>query len=94
MSSLKTKTLITVPSEAIGQGIYDKFKDYCDIEFLNGAKIRAYHKKHGKLPDVLVAHRQSVVNCYDLLNGYYDLLINDEQHHLSDGMKMICNMWK
>lgn len=94
VSLLRTKTLITVPSEAIGQGIYDKFKDYCDIEFLNGAKIRAYYKKNGRLPDVLVVHRQSVVNCYDLLNGYYDLLINDEQHHLSDGMKMICNMWK
>lgn len=31
---------------------------------------------------------------WEQLNGEYDLLINDEQHHLSKGMLEIVNTWK
>lgn len=94
VSALSKKTLIVVPSDAIGQGIYDKLSPYVACEFWDGAKIRRCLKKWEQLPDVLISHRQSVVNMWEQLNGEYDLLINDEQHHLSKGMLQIVNTWK
>lgn len=89
----RCKTLITVPSDAIGQWIQDKLQKYCDARYLNWAKIRHAFEKM-QMPDVLITHRQSAVNCWDIINWSYDLMLNDEQHHLSDWMKMLCNTWK
>lgn len=91
INATKYNTLIIVPSEAIGLGIQEKLSQYCDAQYLNGAKIR---KVYPNLPDVLITHRQSAVNTRALINWHYKMLLNDEQHHLSDGMKMICNTWK
>jgi hypothetical protein len=33
---MKRKTLIIVPSEAIGQGMYDKISPYAETKFTNG----------------------------------------------------------
>lgn len=87
------RTLIVVPSEAIGLGIQEKLQPYCDARYLNWEKIRVAAKQLD-LPDVLITHRQSAVNCWDMINWSYDLMLNDEQHHLSDWMKMMCNTWK
>lgn len=87
------RTLIVVPSEAIGLGIQEKLQPYCDARYLDWSKIRAAAKS-SNLPDVLITHRQSAVNCWNLINWIYDLMLNDEQHHLSDWMKMMCNTWK
>lgn len=93
IEKFKCRTLITVPSDAIGIGIQEKLQQYCDARYLNWAKIRHAFDK-SDLPDILITHRQSWVNCRELINWYYDLMINDEQHHLSDGMKMMCNTRK
>ena len=93
VAAFKCPTLIVVPSEAIGLGIQEKLQPYCDAQYLDGAKIRKAFD-NSKLPDVLITHRQSAVNCWDLINWKYDLMLNDEQHHLSDGMKMMCNTWE
>jgi len=93
IEKFKCRTLITVPSDAIGIGIQEKLQQYCDAKYLNWAKIRHAFDKNN-LPDILITHRQSWVNCRELINWYYDLMINDEQHHLSDGMKMMCNTRK
>lgn len=93
VAAFKCPTLIVVPSEAIGLGIQEKLQPYCDAQYLDGAKIRKAWDKQ-QLPDVLITHRQSAVNCWDIINGKYDLMLNDEQHHLSDGMKMMCNTWE
>lgn len=93
IEKFKCRTLITVPSDAIGIGIQEKLQQYCDAKYLNWAKIRHAFDKNN-LPDILITHRQSWVNCRELINWYYDLMINDEQHHLSDWMKMMCNTWK
>jgi len=42
-------------------------KDYCDARYLDGNKIRKAVDKQ-QLPDVLITHRQSAVNCWDLIN--------------------------
>jgi len=93
VDKFKSRTLITVPSEAIWIWLEEKMKDYCDARYLDGNKIRKAVDKQ-QLPDVLITHRQSAVNCWDLINWSYDLMLNDEQHHLSDWMKMLCNTWK
>ena len=90
----KCKTIITAPSKAICAGIKNTFEPYFDVEVLTWTGIR---KRIGKnnLPDIIVCHRQTAVNCWDLINDWgYELLLNDEQHHLSDGMKYICNTFK
>lgn len=93
IDKFKCKTLITVPSDAIGQWLQEKLQKYCDARYLSWAKIRhAFDKQN--MPDVLITHRQSAVNCWDLINWSYDLMLNDEQHHLSDWMKMLCNTWE
>lgn len=86
----KVKTLITVPSKAIWVWLYDKISPYCDVKLMEWSEIR----KADKLPDVLICHRQSAVNCWDIINWQYDLMLNDEQHHLSDWMKFMCNTFK
>lgn len=93
IEKFKCKTLIVVPSDAIGQGIYEKLSPYCDAKYLSWAKIRHAFEKQ-QMPDVLITHRQSAVNCWDIINWSYDLMLNDEQHHLSDWMKMMCNTWE
>lgn len=93
VDKFKCKTLITVPSDAIGQGLQDKLEKYCDAKYLSWAKIRHAWEKQ-QLPDVLITHRQSAVNCWEIINWSYDLMLNDEQHHLSDWMKMLCNTWQ
>lgn len=90
----KCKTIITAPSKAICAGIKNTFEPYFDVEVLTWTGIR---KRIGQnnLPDIIVCHRQTAVNCWDLINDWgYELLLNDEQHHLSDGMKYICNTFK
>ncbi len=84
------RTLVIVPNKAIGEWRVDKLKDYCDCAFMDGNLFR----KENRFPDVLVMHRQSVVNCWEHINWYYDLMVIDEAHHLSDTMKMLCNTWK
>lgn len=93
VAKFKCKTLIVVPSEAIGVWLEDKLSPYCDAKYLNWDKIRKAFDKL-QMPDVLITHRQSAVNCWDMINWSYDLMLNDEQHHLSDWMKMMCNTWK
>ena len=93
IKKFKCRTLITVPSDAIGFGIQEKLQEYCDAKYLNWTKIRQAASKW-ELPDILVTHRQSAVNCWEIVNWAYDLMLNDEQHHLSDGMKMMCNTRK
>lgn len=93
INKFKCRTLITVPSDAIGVGIQEKLQQYCNAKYLNWAKIRQAAAKW-ELPDILVTHRQSAVNCWEIINWAYDLMLNDEQHHLSDGMKMMCNTRK
>ena len=84
------RTLVIVPNKTIWEWWYDKLKDYCDCKFMDWNQFR----KSEKLPDVLVMHRQSVVNCWNQINWQYDLLIDDEWHHLSDTKKMLVNTWK
>lgn len=36
IATMKRKTLIIVPSEAIGQGMYDKISPYAETKFTNG----------------------------------------------------------
>jgi len=93
VDAFKCPTLIVVPSEAIGLGIQEKLQPYCDAQYLDWSKIRKAFDKQ-KLPDVLITHRQSAVNCWDIINWKYDLMLNDEQHHLSEWMKMMCNTWE
>lgn len=91
IEKFKYRTLITVPSEAIWFWLQEKLEQYCNAKYMNWAMIR---KSKDNLPDVLITHRQSAVNCRDIINWYYDLMLNDEQHHLSDWMKMLCNTRK
>lgn len=93
IAKFKCKTLIVVPSDAIWRWIEEKLSPYCEAKYLDGSKIRKAFDKQ-EMPDVLITHRQSAVNCWDIINWSYDLMLNDEQHHLSDGMKMMCNTWK
>lgn len=93
IAKFKCPTLITVPTEAIWLGIQEKLQPYCDARYLNWDKIRKAWDKQ-QMPDILITHRQSWVNCREIINWRYDLMINDEQHHLSDGMKMMCNTRK
>lgn len=90
----KCKTIITAPSKAICAGIKNTFEPYFDVAVLDWTGVRKRFEKWN-LPDIIVCHRQTAVNCRDLINsGEYELLLNDEQHHLSDGMKYICNTFK
>lgn len=90
----KCKTIITAPSKAICAGIKNTFEPYFDVAVLDWKGVRKRFEQ-GNLPDIIVCHRQTAVNCWDIINNWeYELLLNDEQHHLSDGMKYICNTFK
>lgn len=94
INTLKTPTLIITPSQLICKSWLEKLQNMCDANIMTSAKIKKMLDKNEKLPDVLIVTRSSADNVYELINWYYDLLIIDEAHHISDTTKKIINMWK
>lgn len=89
----KTPTLIMAPTQLICEWWYDTLKAMCNVEYMVASQIKTA-AKDWTLPDVLIATRASITNVIDIINWYYDLLIFDEAHKLSENAKQIINKWE
>lgn len=94
INTLKTPTLVIAPSQLICKSWVEKLWKMWDAKVLTSAGIKKILSKSWKLPDILILTRSSADKIYEQINWFYDLLIIDEAHHVSDTMKKMVNMWK
>lgn len=90
----RQRTVIVVPNLSIWKWLYDKIQKYTSsCGFLTAEKVRKANDKKC-LPDILILHWLSFNNVYEIINGYYQVMICDEWHHLPNTRRDQYNKWK
>lgn len=85
----KWRTIIVVPSIAIANWLLEKLSTYSNSVFFAQWKEVAETDA-----DIVICHHQTFNKYYDQINWKFDVLIQDEQHHLSKKrMEQYCK-WK
>lgn len=88
LNLFKLKTIIIVPSLVIAKGVYDTLKPCCNCEVVKSST------KGLENFDVIITTMASFNKMYDRVNGVFDVVVNDEQHHLPEARVAQFNKWK